>query len=54
MRKFSRFEKELRNVLTKKTFFCLTEINIIFTEIHRINTNKAGLFEGSFSWGRVI
>ena len=36
--KFSHFEKGLGNVLTKKTFFCLTEINIIFTEIHRIKT----------------
>ena len=36
--KFSHFEKGLANVLTKKTFFCLTKINIIFTEIHRIKT----------------
>ena len=35
---FSHFEKGLRNVLTKKKNFCLTEINIIFTKIHRIKT----------------
>ena len=35
---FSHFEKGLGNVLTKKKCFCLTEINIIFTEIQRIKT----------------
>ena len=43
--KFSHFEKGLGNVLTKKTFFCLTEINIIFTEIHRIKTKPKNNYQ---------
>ena len=34
---FSHFEKGLGNVL-KENIFCLTEITIIFTEMHRIKT----------------
>ena len=34
----SHFEKGLRNMLTKKTFFYLTEVTIVFTEVHRIKT----------------
>ena len=38
--KFSHFEKGLGNVLKEDIFFCLTEITIIFTEIHRIKTKS--------------
>ena len=34
-------------MLTKKTFFCLTKINIIFTEIHRIKTKTKKIIKMS-------
>ena len=39
--KISHFEKGWEN----KTFFCLTEITIIFTEIHRIKTKPKNNYE---------
>ena len=43
--KIFHFEKGLGNVLTEKTFFCLTEINIIFTEIQHIKTNPKNNYQ---------
>ena len=43
--KFSQFEKGLGNVLRKKTFFCLTEINIILTEIQHIKTKPKNNYQ---------
>ena len=43
--KISHFEKGLGNMLTKKTFFCLTEITIIFTEIHPIKTKPKNNYQ---------
>ena len=39
--KFSDFEKGLG----KKFFFCLTEITIIFTDVHRINTKPKNNYQ---------
>ena len=43
--KFCHFEKRLSNMLTKKTFFCLTAIAIIFTERHRIKTKPKNNYQ---------
>ena len=32
-------------MLTKKTFFCFTEINIIFSDIHRIKTKPKNNYQ---------
>ena len=43
--KFSHFEKRWETCWQKKKFFCLTEINIIFTEIHRIKTKPKNNYQ---------
>ena len=43
--KIYHFEKGLGNMVTKKIFFCFTEINIIFTETHRIKNKPKNNYQ---------
>ena len=43
--KFSHFEKWLGNMLTKKTFFYLAKITIIFSVMHRIKSKPKNNYQ---------